>query len=187
MSIFVMRLQPITRRQSRSVVAAAAYRSASRLYDERRGRAVDFTGKEDVIYSALLVPPGAERFAGDRGAFWNAVDAREIRRDARLALEFVIALPQALERADQTQVARSFAEEAFVRLGLGVDLNVHDPAKTDGLRNPHAHLMTTTRTIKDGTEAQTLTAALDRKIAITIRDLRHWRALLAEHANARLA
>jgi hypothetical protein len=68
-------------------VAAAAYRSASRLHDDRLDRAHDFSNKSGVVHSEILLPDGApERFA-DRSTLWNEIEAIEKRKDAQLSRE----------------------------------------------------------------------------------------------------
>jgi hypothetical protein len=187
MSILVFKFRRISRTQTRTVIAAAAYRSGTCLYDERKGREVDFTDKGDVVHSSILVPKGAEHLAEDRAAFWNAVDRRETRRDALLAYDFIASLPPALSHDDHLTVARGFAKSAFVDAGLGVDLNIHAPLKAEGLLNPHAHLMVTTRTLALQSADDDLVAALDQKIDPKLRHLIGWRIAFAEHANAKLA
>ena len=81
---------------------------------------------------------------GDRARLWNAVEAREKRKDARLAKELEFALPRELPDAAWLQVAREMAD-VYTSAGHAVDLAIHE----DGRRhNPHVHLMLTTRTIE---------------------------------------
>ncbi len=67
MAIYHFSAKVIQRSAGRSAVAAAAYRSASELADERVGRSHDYTAKEGVVHSEIMLPAGApER--------WQAVD-----------------------------------------------------------------------------------------------------------------
>lgn len=66
MAIFHTHLKVIARSEGRSVVAAAAYRAASRLHDERLWRAHDFRAKPDCVHSAILLPPGASERLAER-------------------------------------------------------------------------------------------------------------------------
>jgi hypothetical protein len=74
-----------------SAVAAAAYRSGSKLVDERTGEVHDFTRKGGVLSAEIVTPRGVP--TPDRERLWNAAEAAEKRKDARTAREWRIALP----------------------------------------------------------------------------------------------
>lgn len=59
MAIYHFSAKVISRATGASALAAAAYRSASRLHDERLGLHHDFTNKAGVIHSEVLLPDGA--------------------------------------------------------------------------------------------------------------------------------
>src|SRR3954447_11447996 len=85
-AIYHFSAKVIGRSSGRSAVAAAAYRSASALLDEREARTHDFSHKADVVHSEILLPDGAPEHWSDRSILWNAVEASEKRKDAQLAL-----------------------------------------------------------------------------------------------------
>ena len=107
MAIFHARIQVICRSKGRSVVAAAAYRAAQCLHDEKLGRAHDYTAKTGVVHSEIMLPADAparweqgetaEEQHAARLALWNEVDAREKRCDAQLAREIEFAIPRELQ------------------------------------------------------------------------------------------
>ena len=67
MAIYHFSAKMIARSNGRSAVAAAAYRSASGLLDERDARTHDFRHKADVVHSEILLPAGAPERWADRG------------------------------------------------------------------------------------------------------------------------
>ena len=147
MAIYHMSIKTIGRNSGRSSVAAAAYRSAEKIYDHRTGLWHDFTGKGGVVHSEILLPEQAPAYYQDRAILWNAVEHSEKAKSARTAREIEIALPAELGRADHINLAREYAQQ-FVDKGMCADFAVHD--KRDG--NPHAHIILTTRPINpDGT------------------------------------
>jgi hypothetical protein len=81
-------------------VAAAAYRSADRLYDERLDRHHDFSNKTGVVHSEVMLPEGAPEEWRDRAKLWNDVEAVEVRKDAQLAREIEFAIPREMSQAD---------------------------------------------------------------------------------------
>ena len=58
MAIYHLSVKVIGRASGRSAVAAAAYRSADRLHDERLDRYHAFTTKSGVMHREVLVPAG---------------------------------------------------------------------------------------------------------------------------------
>jgi Ti-type conjugative transfer relaxase TraA len=189
MALYHFSAKMISRANGSSALAAAAYRSASRLHDQRLDRAHDFTNKAGVVHSEVLLPDGAPEEWRDRAKLWNDVEAAEVRKDAQLAREIEFALPRELDQQLGIDLARNFVKREFVNRGMVADLNVHwDPSTTlggavgaDGEPKPHAHVMLTTRSIgEDGFGAK-------------VRDwnrtdlLEHWREAWAEHLNRALA
>src|SRR6516164_7160439 len=59
MAIYHLHVKVIGRKFGSSAVAAAAYRSGSRLRDERLDRSHDFSGKRGVVHSEVLLPENA--------------------------------------------------------------------------------------------------------------------------------
>jgi hypothetical protein len=131
--------------------SAAAYRAGERIRDERTGRIYDHSQRRDIEHKEILLPShfdGASArpdWARDRSQLWNVVERSEPRPNARVAREYVLALPHELNAAQRTILARSFAQEISDRYRNAVDLAVHRP-RTDP-RNFHAHLLATTREV----------------------------------------
>ncbi len=181
MAIYHFSAKVISRASGASALAAAAYRSASRLADERLGRDHDFTRKPGVIHSEVLLPDGAPEEFADRERLWNAVEAGEVRKDAQLAREVEFAIPREMTERQGIELARDFVQREFVDQGMVADLNVHWDRDADGLLKPHAHVMLTMREVgEDG---------FGNKVRDWNRTerLQQWRERWADHVNARLA
>jgi len=181
MAIFHLSVKVISRSSGRSAVAAAAYRGAERLHDERLDRDHDFTNKDGVVHSEVMLPEGAPEEFADREKLWNAVEAAEKRKDAQLSREVEFAIPRELTKEQGIELAREFVEAEFVEKGMIADLNVHWDIGKDGQPKPHAHVMLTMREVgKDGFGAK-------------VRDwnkaelVQQWRERWADHVNQRLA
>lgn len=181
MAIYHLHMKVIGRSSGASAVAAAAYRSASRLRDDGIERSHDFTVKRGVVHSEVLLPQGAPDALSDRECLWNTVEAVELRRDAQLARELEFALPREMTQAQAVDLARDFVQSEFVDRGMIADLNVHWDRTDDGMPKPHAHVMLTMRSVgEDG---------FGPKVREWNRTdlLARWRERWAEFANARLA
>ena len=181
MAIYHFSVKVISRASGRSAVAAAAYRSADRLHDERLDRHHDFTNKSGVVHSEILLPENAPEHLSDREKLWNEVEATEKRKDAQLAREVEFAIPREMTQAQGVELAWDFVAQEFVDRGMIADLNVHWDIGADGLAKPHAHVMLTMRKVgEDGFGAK-------------VRDwnstelVEQWRERWAEHVNTRLA
>ncbi|WP_316159317.1 Ti-type conjugative transfer relaxase TraA [Bradyrhizobium sp. SZCCHNRI3042] len=180
MAIYHLHVKVIGRKAGSSAVASAAYRSASRLRDERLGREQDFSGKRGVVHSEVMLPENAPAGWGDRERLWNAVEAVEIRKDAQLAREVEFAIPRELTETQGIELARDFVHGEFVGLGMVADLNVHWDRDEDGMPKPHAHVMLTMRAVDENGFGQ------------KVRDwnrtemVERWRRRWAELANERL-
>ncbi len=107
--MFHLSVKPISRASGRSATAAAAYRAGAEIEDLRTGETHDYSRKRDVVHSEILVPPGSPAWAEDRSALWNAAEAAEKRKDARVARDYEVAIPKELTREQGIELVRDFA------------------------------------------------------------------------------
>ncbi|WP_095201998.1 Ti-type conjugative transfer relaxase TraA [Mesorhizobium carmichaelinearum] len=181
MAIYHLHVKVIGRKAGSSAVASAAYRSASRLRDERIDRVQDFSAKRGVVHSEVLLPENAPEAWSDRERLWNDVEAFEVRKDAQLAREVEFALPRELSQVQGIELARDFVQAEFVSRGMVADLNVHWDRAEDGSPKPHAHVMLTMRSVDEN------------GFGPKVRDwnstelVERWRERWAELSNERLA
>ncbi|MDU2922455.1 Ti-type conjugative transfer relaxase TraA, partial [Bradyrhizobium sp.] len=181
MAIYHLHVKVIGRKSGSSAVASAAYRSGSRLRDERQGRVQDFSAKRGVVHSEVMLPDNAPEAWSDRERLWNDVEAFEVRKDAQLAREVEFAIPREMSVRDGIELARDFVRVEFVDRGMIADLNVHWDMGEDGMPKPHAHVMLTMRAVDENGFGQ------------KVRDwnrtemVERWRERWAELANERLA
>ena len=138
MAVYHFSAKTVSRSAGRSSTAAAAYRAAERIVDERTGEIHDYTRKGGVVASEVILPGGGTM---ERAALWNKVEAHHKRGDATVAREFVVALPAELDPTQRQDLARSYARELADRYRVAVDVNVHAPGKDGDQRNHHAHIL----------------------------------------------
>ena len=181
MAIYHLHVKVIGRKAGSSAVASAAYRSASRLRDERLERSHDFSNKRGVVHSEVMLPEDAPEQWSDRERLWNNVEAFEARCDAQLAREVEFALPREMTQAQGIELARDFVQAEFVDRGMIADLNVHWDRAEDGTPKPHAHVMLTMRSVDEN--------GFGPKVRDWNRTemVERWRERWAELANERLA
>ena len=145
MAIYHMQAKVVSRGSGRSAVAASAYMSCSRIYNDYDGIQHDYTRKHGLIYQEVMLPPMAPPEWKNREQLWNAVEAAEKTKDSRLAREFVVALPIELDKDSNISLLQNFIQKNFVDMGMCADFAIHD---TDG-HNPHAHILLTVRPLNE--------------------------------------
>ena len=118
MAIYHFSAKVISRANGSSAVAAAAYRSASRLEDERLGRGHDFSNKSGVVHSEIMTPEGSPERWQDRETLWNEVELGEKRKDAQLAREIEFSIPREMNQAQGVELARDLVQSEFVDRGM---------------------------------------------------------------------
>ncbi|HNY69996.1 MAG TPA: Ti-type conjugative transfer relaxase TraA [Syntrophorhabdus sp.] len=144
MASYHISVKIISRGGGKTAIAAAAYRSRDKLYDERQGMEFDYSQKKDLAYAEIVLPDNAPVRLKDREILWNEVEGFEKRKDAQLAREVELALPREFNLDKQIELVREYVQDQFVSKGMIADFCIH---KSDV--NPHVHIMLTTREITE--------------------------------------
>lgn len=147
MAIYHCTTKPISRSAGRSSTASSAYRSAQKILDKQTGEIHDYSRKQGVIYTEIIPPKNIDIKEVSREDLWNLAEQTEKRKDARVAREFVIALPHEISKEKQIEVAKEFSQYLSDRYGVVADLAIHEPSREGNDKNVHAHIMVTTRKI----------------------------------------
>ena len=158
LAIYHCSVRVFSRAEGHSAVAAAAYRAGTVLHDERRGFTHRYHQRTGVVETFIMAPAYAPELTRDRALLWNAAEAAETRKNARVAREVILALPYELDLTARKALARDMAAYLVERYRVAVDVALHSPPSDhnggkDGHdpRNHHAHLLFTTREVtKDG-------------------------------------
>ena len=140
MAIYHFSMQPISRSAGRSATAAAAYRAACKVIDERTGEIHDYTRKGGVLSAQLILPGGG---TADRAAFWSRVEVHHKHPKAVTAREIVLALPRELTAEQRRDLAEQYGRDLADRYSVAVDVCIHAPNASEGEDNPHAHILMT--------------------------------------------
>ncbi|MBJ9830462.1 MobA/MobL family protein [Citrobacter freundii] len=146
MAIYSFKMENISRGEGQSSVNSAAYRHRKVFFDNRTGEVCGrkTAHKKDLAFAKIFAPEHTPpALIVDSETLWNAVEASERRKDARLAKEFKIALPAELTPEQNIELTAAFVLEHFTKQGIIADVVIHD---ING-HNPHIHIMGTTREI----------------------------------------
>ncbi|QSR33820.1 hypothetical protein CFI10_02275 [Marinobacterium iners] len=178
-------VKPISRSSGRSATGAAAYRSGTKIVDERTGLIHDYTRKTGVVSAELVLPEGTPEWATDRPALWNAAEQAETRVNSTVAREFELGLPWELNDQQRYDLAHQFAREVVAEHGCVVDVNIHRPHAKGDKRNQHAHLLCSTRRLTADGFTEKCRELDSKKTGPAL--VRKWRARWAELTNEALA
>ncbi|HAH1001117.1 TPA: MobA/MobL family protein, partial [Escherichia coli] len=101
--------------------------------------------RDDLVYAEILAPKGTPDFlTKSSNELWNFVEKTEKRKDARTAKEFKITLPSDLSNEQNIKLLKEYLIKNFVDKGIICDFVIHNDKDN---KNPHAHVMITTREI----------------------------------------
>jgi ATP-dependent exoDNAse (exonuclease V) alpha subunit len=166
-------------KRGRSVVAASAYRSGSKIRDERHDKIHDYSRRsKGVVESVILRPEGSPEWTAKPSTLWNTVELGEKRTDAQLAREFILAVPPELSAKEQFDLATGWAQSELVSKGMVAEVSLHH-TKTGN--NPHVHILATMRTL-DGDKF----SAKKPREWNRVEQLRDWRESWATAVNGAL-
>ncbi|HDV8764789.1 TPA: MobA/MobL family protein [Raoultella ornithinolytica] len=146
MAIYSFKMENISRGEGQSSVNSAAYRHRKVFFDNRTGEVCGrkTAHKKDLAFAQIFAPEHTPpALIVDSETLWNAVEASEKRKDARLAKEFKIALPAELTPEQNIELTAAFVLEHFTKQDIIADVVIHDITG----HNPHIHVMGTTREI----------------------------------------
>ena len=184
MAVYHLSVKAIGRSAGRSATAAAAYRAAGRIADERTGLVHDYSRKSGVVHTEIVLPEGAVEWASDRVRLWNAAEQAEKRKNSTVAREIEVALPAEFTAEQRRELALALARELTERHRCAVDVAIHAPNREGDERNHHAHLLMTTRRMGcDGFTEKTRELD-DLKTGEVVRWRERWAILVNDHLAA---
>lgn len=183
MALYSASVKPVSRGGGRSATAAAAYRNAERIIDERTGEIHDYTRRSGVDYVEAFAPHG--HAVQGSAELWNKAEAAEVRRNARVAREVLVALPHELDQVQRRDLAKSIAQGLANRYGTAGTLAVHQPDREGDNRNHHVHILMTTRRIDPNGQLGEKTRELD-DVKRGPQEVEWIRAMIEERTNRAL-
>ena len=162
-----------------STVGAAAYMNRMDLHQEpdRFLEADDHKfsdrGAEHVIAQAILAPEHAPEYLkgadpSDRELYravterlWNDAEHAGHKSNAITGREWMLPIPQELDKQQAEHLVRSFVQDYLVDKGMVAQYAIHEPSEQNDERNLHAHVLTTDRDITPDGFAAKKTASLE--------------------------
>ena len=190
MAIFRLRVNIVSRARGQSALASAAYRAGEKLHDPDRLRDHDYTRKSGVEHTEIMAPATAPDWVQvldkskeheTRQLLWQRVEEAEVRKNAQLAREVVVALPHELDKHQRVQLVRDYVTRNFTSRGMVADVALHEPEPGGNPKNFHAHILLTMREVTpDGLSSHKQRAWNEQSLAL------EWREDWARTANKHL-
>lgn len=184
MAIYSASINTIGRTAGRSATAAAAYRTGSLVIDERQGLIHDYTRKSGVDHVSRHYPHGISDMGTDD--LWNRAELAEVKCNANVARELLVALPHELDGPQRRILAEDIARGLVERYQVAAESSVHLPDKEGDQRNHHAHIQFTTRVMNSDGGLGEKTRALDEKYGRGPKEIEWIREMVEVKTNAAL-
>ena len=89
----------------------------------------------DLIFTSSKIPAIFEK----ENQFWNTIDKNE-RKNGRVNSELLISLPRELSVKGKVEMIEDFIKNTLNK-NTSYSYAIHNPVASDGLPNPHCHLM----------------------------------------------
>lgn len=143
MAIMHINFKILKRSEGKSSIYLAAYNNRERLKDERTGAIWNYTKKQDLYHSEIMLPDNAPDRFRDRVTLYNEIEKTERRADSQIVRYFIVALPRDLSPDENKKLLKKYLKKNFVDKGMIADFAIHDINSN----NPHAHVMLTLRDV----------------------------------------
>lgn len=163
-----MHVKVMSRSKGHNVLAAASYRSGTKITEiieqndmpdkDIKAMAYDYSRRQGVMSSFIATPRDAPIWTQSREHLWNRVEASEKRKDAQLAREVIVSLPDidiynhlSDEKKEERRkefyekILKKYVRENFTSAGMIADVALHAPSDKNDDRHFHAHIMLTMR------------------------------------------
>lgn len=142
-------VKTVSRSGGCSATAAAAYRNAELVEDQRTGERHDYTRRSGVESVSWFAPAGCQEQTS--AELWNRAEAAEMRKNATVAREVLVALPHELNQVQRTELVQRMTQRLAERYGVAGTAAIHAPDREGDQRNWHTHILMTTRRIDSAT------------------------------------
>ena len=117
MAIFHLSIKIISRSGGRSIIAAAAYRSGTRIKDEETGIVHDFRRKRGVTYSEIMLCEHAPPDYRSRKELWSSVQRVEKSKDA-------VVMIRGYKANVETSTGTGFVYKTDNKYAWNIDINI---------------------------------------------------------------
>ncbi|WP_421927181.1 MobA/MobL family protein [Neoaquamicrobium sediminum] len=141
---FRVQLGIVSRAEGHCALKRSAYQSCGVVLTAD-GERFDFRRKAaEHVQTLMLVPPEAPEWCREPQLLWQRAADAEKRVDAQEARILDFSMPRAIRRELWEQCVRE-VYEPFLRMGMVIQIDIHDSPASDGGRNVNVHGLATLR------------------------------------------
>lgn len=145
---FRIQLGIVSRAEGHCAAKRAAYQSCD-IVVAHDGERFDFSRKaSEHVRTIMLTPKGVPDWTRSPETLWQRAAAAEKRVDAQEARIVDFSMPRAVP-AELWEACIRYCYEPFLRMGMVLQIDVHDTAATDGGRNVNVHGLAALREVDD--------------------------------------
>lgn len=181
-------IRDIKRAHGQSAVKSAAYITGESIFDARVGLTFGRLAKAGRVIAAGTVGPKGSNWTA--GQLWGAAESAETRRNARVAQERVLGLPDELDETAHKRLLNGYALHLRDRYGVAATWALHAPNERGDGRNTHGHILITTRAVAAGQNGAPVMGAKVRALSgdrtTVAGEIEHQRSEWAKRVNAEL-
>lgn len=128
--MYRIELKKRNKKTDKSAKGSYKYISRSELSNK------DMVKSTDIEYTFSKVPKLFEEKVSN---FWNSVDKNE-RKNGRVNSELLISIPREFDKEERIKLVDNLIKEILDK-NTPYSYAIHNPIASDGLHNPHCHLM----------------------------------------------
>lgn len=141
---FRVQLGVVSRSEGHCAAKRSAYQSCGQIVGHD-GERFDFSRKAaEHVATIMLVAPDAPEWARQPESLWQRAALAEKRVDAQEARILDFSMPRAIP-AELWKACIRHCYEPFLRMGMVIQVDVHDTPASDGSRNVNIHGLATLR------------------------------------------
>jgi hypothetical protein len=141
---FRIQLGVVSRAEGHCAAKRSAYQSCG-VVVAHDGQRFDFSRKSaEHVSTIVLAPPDAPDWTRDPETLWQRAAAAEKRVDAQEARIVDFSMPRAVP-AELWEACILHVYEPFLRMGMVIQVDIHDTPASDGGRNVNVHGLATLR------------------------------------------
>lgn len=186
MALYHFNAKIVKRSEGRSATQVAAYKLGQPIRCARTGTKFNYTHGSRVTAFGIEAPIDAPGWVLDNEKLWNAVESREVRKDAQVLRDFEVALPFELSAETHARMVKAFAQAIVEEFSVVVGWGIHAPREYSDERNIVAFLLLTTRELGKEGFTRKVREMSDRPTAISIlvRFRKFWADLINKELEA---
>ena len=150
MALYHFNAKLVKRSEGRLATQVAAYKLGLPINCQRTGIKYNYAHNSRVMAQGIEASEDAPSWVFEPQRLWNAVEGREVRKNAQVLRDYELALPTELNTATHVKMVRQFARSIVEEFSVVVGWGIHKPRDYTDERSITAFLLISTRALEGG-------------------------------------